>query len=145
MGNPRVPAAKNKANGNPSRRDIKPEPVAVEGSPVMPPDGIDESELRKQAYEHFIAVASETPGWIQTTDGVLVELAATHYAQWRALSESARESGDIKERRLASAEATLVSKLLGQLGFTPVDRSRVAAPDKPGMTLADMLLGDDDD
>lgn len=141
----RKPIARMRAAGNPGGRELPDEPTALEGAPAMPPDGVNEVALRDEAFEHFLRVAAETPGWIQTSDGALLDMCATHYAQWRTLAEQGRLTGDMKIRKAASGEAALVAKMLGQLGFTPVDRARVSAPGKPEKSLAELLLGDDDD
>lgn len=146
-GRPRTPVSKNLANGNPSGRPIQPEPRAASGAPCLPPldDTMTIEALRDAAFEHFVAVAAETPGWIQSSDTVLLEMAASHYALWRLRFREVMASGDLKAHSAALKEAHNLKQMLTLMGFTPADRSRISAPAEPTKTLQDILLGEDDD
>jgi hypothetical protein len=143
-GRPRKPKARDDADGNLGCRGPKSEVVAAPGEPELPLcDVMDEAALTREAFDHFKSLMAETPGWLQSTDVAILEMACSHYASWRMAVVRARESGERADRSLAISEAAMVSKLLSQLGLTPVDRSKVSAPATNGKkTLEALLLGD---
>jgi hypothetical protein len=144
-GRKQVPKARDDAAGNPGRRGSKTEVVSAPGSPTMPDTiGFDEEQFARDAFAHFQRLMDGTPGWLQATDAIALEMAAVHYAAWKRCEiDSRRNPEDLALRKMAIQEADFVRKMLATLGLTPTDRAKVAAPGTDGSkTIEQELLGD---
>lgn len=93
------------------RQEPKPGPF-----PKEPPEHLPQPV--KDAWRDFVGLVA--PGVLGASDVVVVELAATLWAELRALSIT------MKESRMAQLRL-----LCHEFGMTPAARSKVTAPQKP--------------
>lgn len=129
MPTPRKPTAVLEANGafrhNPKRaqaRANEPKPVRPIGSPPV--------HMTKAAKKVWKEIVKESvPGVLMSPDRAILEILSGLLAEYRA-----------DPAGFQSSRMILMTKLLSQCGFTPVDRARVQAvelPEEPANRFAE--------
>jgi P27 family predicted phage terminase small subunit len=154
-----TPTALKRLRGVEPRRINHLEPVPLSGLPECP-----KHFTAEQAELWEFALTNAPPGMVKSLDAGLLEAWCVAYSIHRAATaELSREGGitvpGIKEpdRRVAAPQigiinrtAALLSRLSGELGFSPTARSRVRVPtpfssnsdynDPPSQSLDEFLL-----
>lgn len=150
MARPRTPTARLELSGafkhNPNReRPEEPRPKTKIGQ--FP------ERLPVECRKFWDEIVSQAGGWLTDSDRWAVELAARLMQKaTRELSvamilelagEAELEAGEIKElvkrESISAAELGALTKLLGALGMTPSDRSKISVPqEKPKNRFADL-------
>lgn len=123
MPNPRKPAVVMELNGawkkNPQRRRTEPEAKGPVAKKTWKPKG---DLTLDRCYERIVSLAH--PGTLTDADQPIIEMAAELY--YRLVGH--RQGLDVVP--LAAAEMGRLQAILGLLGMTPADRSKLALPDK---------------
>lgn len=141
------PNAIKRAEGNPGRRRLLPEVQAV-GSPRVPVDLTDEeTELWMDLLQAL------PPGLLARADEMVLEVVATYWARFRALR---REIAKQDPEKMTLAARYNMQKMLdsnvremrafgGEIGLSPVARSRIGADNTGSEDALNLLLGGDPD
>jgi phage terminase small subunit len=110
---------------DPQRRAAREGEPAPSGPLGDPP--VTFTKAQRKAWLELILQAPENV--LTISDRVMVELYCTLVARMRGGDPDPEREGKIKPpENLKAAEANLLLNLLGRMGLTPADRSRVHAP-----------------
>lgn len=120
-----VPAEKKRLRGNPGRRPI-PEPATLLPAPGAAVEVPEPSRplaspgltLWERAWRHGAA-------WIAQTDTELLLLACEALDERQTLRQVVLDTGDPSQRQQLRLLERQIASHLGQLGFTPAERTRM--------------------
>jgi len=134
-GRKRKSAAEHEANGNPSRRSIRPEPEFPKAVGCPPPDYLDEEAV---AEWHRLMPYFERAGVMTECDLTTFAAYCVHYSRWREAGLKLRECGAIYTSSSGAVQVSpwdlmqrqhgvLMHKFASEFGLTPATRSKIVA------------------
>lgn len=137
------PAAVKAAEGNRGKR--KPVKTAAQDTRAVESHGKPPSWMAPAArsmYARCVMAMRQYPKLFTTLDEIPLEVVAVHYAMWREAAERVMAEGVQSAMAVeARQQAVIVHRILGDYGFTPAARVRLALADEDDGDALEKLLG----
>ena len=142
MSGPRPqPTALRRLHGNPSKRRLNArEPVPATPASCDPPEHLTEDQ--KKIWRD--AIDNAPPGLLRSLDLAVLELWTVHFSLHRRAAAEVFASAKLvtassmpnRHIGILRNSAAILSRLAGELGFSPASRTRVVAEDRADVSVA---------